>query len=146
MSLGRLAPDRDVGSEPVIIGVMTRLVSLFALLVALVTLSSTVVRAELDLAGEWTVTFTGPTGPAEYTMFATQEGNRIRGRFTSASGEFPLRGTITGDKFEITWELPDNGRMLQIVFTGTVEGDTMTATAKIGKNGEGPVHGERVGR
>lgn len=105
-----------------------------------------VVLAELDIAGEWTVTFTGPAGPAEYTMFATQEGNRIRGRFTSPHGEFPLRGTITGDKFEITWELPDNGTMLQIVFTGTVEGDTMTAMARIGKNGEGPVHGERVGR
>lgn len=125
---------------------MTRLVSCFALIVALFALSGTTLRAEVDIAGEWNVTFTGPTGPADYTMFATQEGNRIRGRFTSASGEFPLRGTITGDTFEITWELPDSGRMLQIVFTGKVEGDTMTATARIGKGGEGPVHGERVGR
>lgn len=117
-----------------------------AVLLALLAFTTAPLRAELDLAGEWNVTFTGPTGPADYTMFVQQEGNRLRGRMTSPHGEFPLRGSIDGDKFQISWQLPDAGKMLDIVFTGTVEGDTLTATAKIGKNGEGPVNGERVGR
>lgn len=105
--------------------------------------------ADIDLAGEWNVTFTGPQGPADYTMFVAQEGTRITGRMTSPSGEFPIRGAIEGDKadrFRISWALPDNGRMLEIVFVGTVDGDTLTGTARIGKSGEGPVTGERVGR
>lgn len=101
---------------------------------------------EVDLAGEWLVTFTGPTGPAEYTMFVAQEGNRVSGRMTSPHGEFPLRGTIDGETFRISWALPDQGRMLEIVFTGSVQGDTLTGTATLGKSGEGPVRGERVGR
>jgi hypothetical protein len=105
--------------------------------------------ADIDIAGEWEVTFTGPQGPADYTMYVTQEGTRLTGRMTSPSGEFPLRGAIEGekaDRFRITWALPDNGRMLEIVFVGTVDGDRLTGTARLGKAGEGPVTGERVGR
>ena len=43
-----------------------------ALLFVLLALTGSVLRAEVDLAGEWNVTFTGPTGPADYTMFITQ--------------------------------------------------------------------------
>jgi hypothetical protein len=105
--------------------------------------------ADIDIAGEWEVTFTGPQGPADYTMYVSQEGTRLTGRMTSPSGEFPLRGAIEGekaDRFRITWALPDNGRMLEIVFVGTVDGDRLTGTARLGKAGEGPVTGERVGR
>ena len=105
--------------------------------------------ADIDIAGEWEVTFTGPQGPADYTMYVSQEGTRLTGRMTSPSGEFPLRGAIEGekaDRFRITWALPDNGKMLEIVFVGTVDGDRLTGTARLGKAGEGPVTGERVGR
>jgi hypothetical protein len=102
--------------------------------------------ADIDLAGEWNVTFTGPTGPADYTMFVVQEGTRLTGRMTSPHGEFPLRGTTEGDKFRIVWRLPDDGKELEIVFTGTVEGDTLTGMAQLGKAGQGPVTGERIGR
>lgn len=125
---------------------MTRVVSWLLIVCATVTLSTASASAEVDLAGEWLVTFTGPTGPAEYTMFVAQEGTRVTGRMTSASGEFPLRGSIDGEQFRIVWALPDQGRMLEIVFTGTVAGDTLEGKALLGKSGEGPVHGERVGR
>jgi hypothetical protein len=115
------------------------------LLVALA-LGAATAFADIDLAGEWNVTFTGPQGPADYTMFVAQEGNRVTGRMTSPHGEFPLKGTIENDKFRIAWSLPDNGRMLEIVFTGTVDGDTLTGMARLGNAGEGPVTGERVGR
>ena len=80
-------------------------------------------------------------------MDVVQEGTRLTGRLTSPSGEFPLRGTLeANDTFRIVWSLPDGGRLLEIVFTGTVEGDMLTGMARIGKSGEGPVSGERVGR
>ena len=122
---------------------MVRVLS--SLLLALA-LTATAAFADVDLAGEWNVTFTGPTGPADYTMFVAQEGTRLTGRMTSPHGEFPLKGAIEGETFRITWALPDDGRMLEIVFTGRVDGDTLTGTARLGKSGEGPVTGERLGR
>jgi hypothetical protein len=102
--------------------------------------------AQIDVAGEWNVTFTGPQGPAEYTMYVTQEGTRLTGRMTSPSGEFPLRGAVEESRFRIVWSLPDNGRMLEITFVGTVQGEMLTGTARIANAGEGPVSGERIGR
>jgi hypothetical protein len=115
------------------------------LLVAAV-LVPVVALAQLDVAGEWNVTFTGPQGPAEYTMYVTQEGTRLTGRLTSPSGEFPLRGSVEDSRFRIVWSLPDNGRLLEITFVGTVEGERLSGTARLGNTGEGPVSGERIGR
>jgi hypothetical protein len=115
-------------------------------LVVAVMLSSALVLAQIDVAGEWSVTFTGPQGPAEYTMFVTQEGTRLTGRMTSPSGEFPLRGTTEESGFRIVWSLPDGGRMLEITFVGTVQGDMLSGTARIANSGEGPVTGQRIGR
>jgi hypothetical protein len=102
--------------------------------------------AQIDVAGEWNITFTGPQGPAEYTMYVTQEGTRLTGRMTSPSGEFPLRGAVEANGFRIVWSLPDNGRLLEITFVGTVQGEMLSGTARIANAGEGPVSGERVGR
>jgi hypothetical protein len=122
---------------------MLRLICL--LFVAAVLLPVTAL-AQIDVAGEWNVTFTGPQGPADYTMYVTQEGTMLTGRMTSPSGEFPLRGTVEESRFRIVWSLPDNGRMLEITFIGTVQGEMLTGTARIANAGEGPVSGERIGR
>jgi hypothetical protein len=79
-------------------------------------------------------------------MYVIQEGTRLTGRMTSASGEFSLRGTAEENRFRIVWSLPDSGRLLEITFVGTVQGDMLSGTARIANAGEGPVTGERVGR
>jgi hypothetical protein len=116
------------------------------LLLAVTLLLPAMASAEIDVAGEWNITFTGPQGPAEYTMYVTQEGTRLTGRMTSPSGEFPLRGTVEDSRFRIVWSLPDNGRLLEITFVGTVQGEMLSGTARIANAGEGPVSGERIGR
>jgi hypothetical protein len=115
-------------------------------LVVAALLVPTLAVAQIDVAGEWNVTFTGPQGPAEYTMYVSQEGTRLTGRMTSPSGEFQLRGSVEESRFRIVWSLPDNGRILEITFVGTVQGEMLTGTARIGNAGEGPVSGERIGR
>jgi hypothetical protein len=102
--------------------------------------------AQADAAGEWTVSFATPSGPAEFTMYVNQEGTRLTGRLTSDAGEFPLRGTINGDSVTITWTLPDAGRLVDVTFTAKIAGDEMQGTAKLGDRGQGPFSGERVGR
>src|SRR5437868_4257400 len=82
-----------------------------------------VAQAVADAAGEWDVSFSTPSGPAEFTMYVNQEGTRLTGRLTSDAGEFPLRGTVDGDTVTITWTLPDGGRLLDVTFRAKVTGD-----------------------
>ncbi len=100
--------------------------------------------AQTEMGGEWTVSFASPSGPQEFTMYVIQEGPRLTGRFTSESGEFPLRGRLDGSEFVINWSLPDAGKMLDITFAGTVMGETLSGTAKLGTRGTGPLSGTRV--
>jgi hypothetical protein len=102
--------------------------------------------AQTDMSGEWAISFTTPQGPLEYTMYVQQQGPRLTGRLTSEYGEFPLRGSMDGNTFTITWTMPDAGRELEITFNGKVEGDTMTGTAKLGNRGTGQLSGTRTGQ
>jgi hypothetical protein len=102
--------------------------------------------AQTDMSGEWDIQFTSPQGPQEFTMFIQQEGPRLNGRLTSEYGEFPLKGNADGSNFTINWSMPDGGRVLDITFTGKVEGDMMTGTAKLGNRGNGQLSGTRTGQ
>ena len=102
--------------------------------------------APADMAGEWEVSFPSPAGPQEFTMYVMQQGPRLTGRLTSEYGEYPLRGTIDGAAFTITWTLPDGGRTVEVTFTGKVDGDSLSGTAKLGTRGSGPLSGRRTGQ
>ena len=121
---------------------MKRAVLLLALLLAF----AGRLAAQANMSGEWAVIFSTPQGPTEFTMYVVQEGPRLSGRLTSDAGEFPLRGTMNGSEFTITWELPDAGKLVEITFTGTVEGETLSGSAKLGTRGSGALSGTRTGQ
>ncbi len=102
--------------------------------------------AQTNMGGEWEITFTTPQGPQDFTMYIQQEGPRLNGRLTNEYGEFPLKGRLDGNSFTIDWSMPDGGRILEITFTGKVEGDSMTGTAKLGTRGNGQLSGTRTGQ
>ena len=113
---------------------------------AVVVLLVSYAAAQADMSGEWAIQFQAPQGPQEFTMYVQQQGPRLTGRLTSEYGEFPLRGSIDGDTFTITWSMPDAGRELPITFNGKVDGDKMTGTAKLGSRGTGALSGTRTGQ
>jgi hypothetical protein len=115
-------------------------------LLALMLVTAAPVFAQADVGGEWAVTFATPGGPQDFTMFVAQEGARLSGRLTSDVGEFRLTGTVDGNHLKIVWSLPDAGKMLEITFTATIDGDSMTGTARLGNLGEGPMSAERTAR
>jgi hypothetical protein len=104
------------------------------------------VFAQADMSGEWSVNFSTPQGPQEMTMYISQEGTRLSGHFTSENGEFPLKGTMKDKGFTITWMFPDTGRMLEITFTGTIDGDNLSGSADFGKYGASQLSGMRTGQ
>jgi hypothetical protein len=115
-------------------------------LIAALFVMAAAVFAQGDMSGEWAIEFAAPQGPQQFTMYVVQEGPRLTGRLTSDAGEFPLRGTINGSEFTITWSFPDGNRLLEITFAGKFEGDSLAGTAKLGTRGSGPLTGTRTGQ
>lgn len=97
------------------------------------------------LTGEWELQLTTPRGPLEYTLYLTQEGPRLSGHLSSQFGEQQVKGTINGEDVKLSWSEVDSGKTLDITLTGTVKGDTITGTARLGTVGEGPFRADRTG-
>lgn len=100
---------------------------------------------ESSLTGEWSATVMAPRGVLEYTMYLTQEGPRLTGYFQSQYGEIPVKGTITGDQIKLSWTMMDGSKELSVTMSGTVKGDSITGTARLGTVGEGAFRAERSG-
>src|SRR5687768_1680362 len=83
--------------------------------------------AEEDIAGGWAVEWMLPWGgTAEYPMWVIQDGSRLTGRVTFPGvAEYPLKGTIEGDRFRIVWQNPIDGEWVEVIFAGTVKGDAI---------------------
>jgi hypothetical protein len=119
------------------------------LLAATVMLASpSAAAADADVAGGWAIEFTLPWGgTAGYPMWVVQDGSKLSGRVSMPGvGEYPLKGTIEGDRFRIVWQNNVDGEWMDIIFAGTVKGDAMSGTAKIGKYPEGELYARRTER
>jgi hypothetical protein len=99
-----------------------------------------------DVAGNWRVEFVIPKGEMGVNMTINQNGDKLSGRVVNEDGEFPLTGTVAGENVTVTWTVPDDGRPLDITMSGTIDGEYITGTARIGDVGEGSLTARRVSR
>jgi hypothetical protein len=97
-----------------------------------------------DATGEWEASYQTPLGPQELKIYLTQEGPRISGHTTSEYGESQVRGTISGQDIQFTFQSTDDGRAIDVRVTAKVEGERMRGTAKIGNRAEGAFTAERT--
>jgi hypothetical protein len=102
--------------------------------------------ADADVAGNWRVEFVVPNGEMAVNMTINQDGAKLSGRVVNEDGEFPLEGSVTGDRLTITWVVPEQGAQMPITMKGTVEGEYITGTARLGNVGEGSLSARRVSR
>jgi hypothetical protein len=103
-------------------------------------------RAHADVAGNWRVEFVIPKGEMGVNMTINQTDDKLSGRVVNEDGEFPLRGTVAGENVTVTWTVPDDGRQLDITMSGTIDGEYITGTARLGDVGEGSLTARRVSR
>src|SRR5262245_36857424 len=80
------------------------------------------VLAQPSAAGEWKVNFVVPTGTRFVNMFINQEKTKLFGTVVSEDGEFPLSGRMEGDQVTVTWEVPEDGKMMEITMKGKLTG------------------------
>lgn len=89
-------------------------------------------QEQVNVSGDWTLTFTTPRGEMTQDMTIVQEGESIKVTLTSPRGEATGEGTIKGN--EIEWKVTrttPRGEMTS-TYKGTVEGDNMSGQVQMG--------------
>ena len=76
-------------------------------------------------------------------MVLKQNGEtEITGTYTGRFGEMPVKGKKEGSKFTISFEVQG----MEITYQGTLDGDNMSGTMKMGDMGDGKFTGNRSGQ
>jgi len=108
--------------------------------------ASAATLAQADVAGNWRVEFAVPTGEMAVNMTINQKGETLSGRVVNEDGEFPLKGTVSGDQVTVSWTVPEQGASLEITMNGTIRGEYIEGTARLGNVGEGSLSARRMSR
>ena len=96
-----------------------------------------------DVSGTWELNVESPMGSRASDAIFTQSGETLGGKMVSPRGEVPLTGTIDGDTVKFGINVNVQGQSLQIDYSGTVTGDTMSGTVVFGSFGDGKWTGKR---
>ena len=96
-----------------------------------------------DVTGTWELNVESPMGSRASDAVFTQAGETLGGKMVSSRGEVPLTGTIKGDAVAFGINVNVQGQDLQIDYTGTVTGDTMSGTVVFGSFGDGKWTGKK---
>jgi hypothetical protein len=98
----------------------------------------------VDLTGTWVLELKTAGGGGTPTVTLKQEGEKLSGQYSSQMvGEAPVTGSVKGSDFTFQFNASIQGNTIAIVYTGTVDGDTMKGTVKLGDLGEGTFTGKR---
>ncbi len=99
----------------------------------------------LNVDGNWTLTINTPQGAMDVSMVLRQSGATLSGTITSQMGTAQItQGTLSGNSItlKIAAQIPDQGT-LNVTFTGTVQGNSISGTADAGPLGQFSFTGSR---
>ena len=98
----------------------------------------------MSFDGTWALKIETPIGTQESTLAAQASGGALTGTQSGADGEQPIQdGVVSGD--EATWSVSITSPMpMTLEFKGTVAGDSLSGTVKLGMFGEAPLTGVRA--
>ena len=102
-------------------------------------------KQEPSVAGLWRVEFVTPLGQVGVNMTINQSGTKLTGHVTDEFGEYEINGRFADRQVTVVWSVPEDGKMLEITMKGTLDGNVITGTAKLGNVGEGPLSARRTG-
>lgn len=94
-------------------------------------------ESKVDVTGTWSFQVESAAGTGTPTMTFKQEGGKLSGHYSGQLGEAPLTGTLKGSAIEFAIDVSVQGTALHIVYSGTVEKDSMKGSVKLGEFGDG---------
>lgn len=90
-----------------------------------------------ELAGRWTAEFDTQVGPQKYTFVLAVSGEKVTGKAhfermgTTGEAEL-LEGRLTGDQVFFVENFDAMGTPVRIEYSGTLKGDEIAFTRKVG--------------
>ena len=98
----------------------------------------------MAIDGTWNLTFETPIGAQELTLEAKASDGVLTGTQSSPDGSQPIQdGVVNGD--EASWSVTISSPMpMTLEFKGTLDGDNMSGSAKLGMFGEARFTGVRA--
>lgn len=91
----------------------------------------------IDVTGTWAFEVQTDAGTGTPTMIFKQDGEKLSGNYSGLLGEAALAGTLTGKNITFTINANFQGTAITVVYTGTVDGNTMKGTVKLAEAAEG---------
>jgi hypothetical protein len=95
------------------------------------------------VGGNWALTIESPQGTRESTLVLTESGEALSGTMKTQRGDMPVSGTLKGNAIAFGYKVSMQGTELDIQYSGTVEGDSMSGTVSYGGMGEGKFTGKK---
>lgn len=121
----------------------TRRMLMGAVLTALALAAYVGHAADANVTGEWLMTVQTDQGSGSPTFILEQKGTAVTGSYKGQLGEAPVTGTVTGDEVKLTYKVNAQGFELEVVYAGTVTGDTMSGSVDLGPVGKGTFTGKK---
>jgi hypothetical protein len=87
---------------------------------------------KIDITGTWVFTVETDAGTGSPTFTFKQEGEKLTGTYKGMFGEAPIEGTLKGNTINFSFKVIAQGIEATIVYSGTVEKDSMKGTVKLG--------------
>jgi opacity protein-like surface antigen len=122
---------------------MTRRYSVVALAALAVALATPALAS--DVSGKWKLTSKSPRGERTSEITLAQSGEKLTVTSQDREGnEVKSEGSVKGA--EVTWTTKRSGPMgeMVIVYTGKIDGKTMSGTTQFGEMGSGEWKAEKV--
>jgi len=90
----------------------------------------------IDVNGTWNLKVDSPDGVVNATLILRQSGSTLSGELKTDFGNASIEeGSISGNKMQFSVTLPIGGKPMELVFEGTVEGDSAEGIIDLGEMG-----------
>ena len=123
---------------------MKRILSVIAGAAAALLLAVPAQAQDVDITGKWESTRETQQGTMTTTFTFERDGGKLTGTLGSQRGDMEISdGTIEGNKISFKLVMTRGDRTIEMTYSGTVEGDTITGTMQTPR-GEQPWTAQRV--
>lgn len=104
---------------------------------ALMFISPVLHAQAIDVSGKWNMKVETGDRSGTPVFILKQSGETITGTYTGQLGEAPVKGTLKDKQIKLDFKVGE----IDIVYTGTVDGNNMKGKATFGDLGEGTFSG-----
>lgn len=106
-------------------------------------IAALIVAAQANLTGKWVLQVQTDAGSGTPTVTLEQNGDRLTGHYSGQLGEADLTGSVKGNDFTFSFAGEAQGQQFKVIYSGTVEKDTMKGTVDLGGLASGTFTGKK---